>query len=99
VTAGDTAPGGAAAHAVLGGGADLVVPLGGLVDLAKETAKLTKELAEVEKQLAGARARLANEKFVASAPAQVIEGARTSERQLSERRDQLAGKLAALSGQ
>jgi valyl-tRNA synthetase len=99
VTAADAAPAGAAAHVVLGGGADLVVPLGGLVDLAKERAKLEKELGEVEKQLTGARARLANEKFVASAPAQVIEGARTSERQLSERRDQLVGKLAALSGQ
>jgi len=82
-----------------GSGADLVVPLGGLVDLAKECAKLTKELGEVDKQLAGARARLSNEKFVASAPPHVIEGARTSERQLSERREQLAGKIAALCGQ
>jgi valyl-tRNA synthetase len=99
VSTADAVPAGAAAHVVLGGGAELVVPLGGIIDLDKERAKLTKEHAEVEKQLASARARLANEKFVASAPPQVIEGARTSERQLSERRDQLAGKLAALSGQ
>jgi valyl-tRNA synthetase len=92
------APAGAAANAVLAGGAVLVVPLAGIVDVQKECARLTKELADVDKQLVGVRARLANEKFVASAPEQIIEGARSNERQLVQRREQLGVKIAELCG-
>jgi valyl-tRNA synthetase len=96
VAVGDAAPAGAAAHALLTGGAELVVPLAGIVDLARERDKLAGELAALEKQLGALRGRLANEGFVGRAPAQVVEAERQKEREWSARRDQLAAKVAAL---
>jgi valyl-tRNA synthetase len=96
VTVAESAPGGAAAHAVLEGGAEVVMPLAGLVDLAKERERLAKELEQLDRQLAALRGRLANAGFVARAPAAVVEAERDKERGWAERRDQLAAKLAAL---
>jgi len=98
VAVADTAPSGAAAHVVLGGGAELVVPLAGMVDVEKECAKLAKELAELEKQLGALRGRLANEGFVSRAPAAVVDAERQKERDWSARRDQIAEKVASLCG-
>jgi valyl-tRNA synthetase len=98
VTLADAAPTGAAAHAVLGAGAELVVPLAGMVDVEKECAKLGKELAELDKQLGALRGRLANEGFVARAPAAVVDAERQKERDWAGRRDQLAAKVADLCG-
>ena len=96
VTVAEAAPGGPAAHAVLEGGAEVVVPLAGLVDLAKERDKLAKELAALDAQLAALRGRLANAGFTSRAPAAVVEAERDKERAWAERRSQLAGKLASL---
>jgi valyl-tRNA synthetase len=90
--------GGGAAHVVVGRGAELVIPLGGLVDVEKECAKLEKELAELDKQLGALRGRLGNDGFVSRAPAQVVEAERQKERDWSARREQLAGKVATLCG-
>jgi valyl-tRNA synthetase len=43
------------------------------IDVAAETARLQKEIARLEGEIAKARAQLANEKFVARAPAAVVE--------------------------
>ncbi|MDF1502558.1 valine--tRNA ligase [Roseisolibacter sp. H3M3-2] len=91
-------PGGAAATQVIAGGAEVVVPLAGIVDLAKEREKLTKELADLEKQLAALRGRLSNEGFVSRAPAHVVEAERQKEAEWGRRRDQLASTLAAMGG-
>lgn len=96
ITVADAAPAGAAAHALLPQGVELVVPLAGIVDLGKEREKLVKELEGLDKQLAGLRGRLANEGFVSRAPAAVVEAEREKEREWSARRDQLAAKVAAL---
>jgi valyl-tRNA synthetase len=92
----DAAPAGAAAHALLGGGAEVVVPLAGLVDLDKERDKLGKELEQLEKQLGALRGRLGNAGFTSRAPAAVVEAERDKERSWAERREQLAAKIAAL---
>jgi valyl-tRNA synthetase len=97
VTVTETAPAGAAAQEVLAGGAEVVVPLAGLVDLAKERDKLAKELEGLDKQLAGLRGRLANPGFTDRAPAAVVDAERDKERQWAERRAQLAAKLDALA--
>jgi valyl-tRNA synthetase len=98
VAVGNGSGAGAAAHAVLGGGAELVVPLAGIVDLEKECAKLTKELGELDKQLGALRGRLANDGFVSRAPAAVVDAERQKERDWTTRRDQLAAKVASLCG-
>jgi valyl-tRNA synthetase len=94
----DTAPAGAAAHAVLTGGTSLVVPLAGLVDVQKECTRLRGELTSLEKQLESLESRLANEKFVSKAPADVVAGERRKLGEWSARRQQLRDKVQTLCG-
>jgi valyl-tRNA synthetase len=88
----------AAAHSLLASGTELVVPLGDVVDVAKECRRLRGELEELEKQLNSLRARLSNEGFVSRAPAHVVDGERAKELDWTKRRDQLAEKVKGLCG-
>ncbi|MFI5245485.1 MAG: class I tRNA ligase family protein, partial [Gemmatimonadales bacterium] len=92
------APPGAAAHAVLQRGLELVLPLAGVVDLHKEAAKLRNELGGLEKQLAALRARLSNERFTSKAPTEVVDSEKAKEREWSERAAQLHAKVKELAG-
>jgi valyl-tRNA synthetase len=92
-TAGTTEPG---AHAVLPEGADLFVQLGGVIDVAKECAKLRAEVTRLEGQLAAVRGKLANDAFRSRAPAAVIAHETEKEQQWSAKHQALAAKLAAL---
>ena len=67
-----TAEAPAAATAVVGE-LKLLVPLEGLVDLDAERARLDKELKKVDAEIAKCKGKLANETFVANAPAAVVE--------------------------
>jgi len=49
------------------------VSLAGLIDVAAEIKRLEKQIADKRKSLDGTRAKLANEKFVSSAPAEVVQ--------------------------
>jgi valyl-tRNA synthetase len=98
ITVATAAPPGAAANAILGGGGELHVPLEGLVDVAKECAKLTTELAALEKQLAALEARLANPGFVDRAPAPVVAGERVKRDEWAARAGQLSTRIAGLCG-
>jgi valyl-tRNA synthetase len=91
-------PAGAAAHALLTNGVELVLPLEGMVDLAKERARLGTELDGLRRQLDALRGRLGNEKFTAKAPAAVVEAERAKEREWSARAEQLASKVKELGG-
>jgi valyl-tRNA synthetase len=55
------------------GGVEISLPLAGLVDIAEEEKRLQKEIAKVQKDLDLFTRKLANEKFVANAPAHVLE--------------------------
>jgi valyl-tRNA synthetase len=93
------APSGAgAAHSVLPDGSELIVPIGGLVDLGKECGKLRGELEQLETQLQTLSKRLRNEGFVSRAPATVVESERKKEEDWTKRREQLADKVKALCG-
>jgi valyl-tRNA synthetase len=49
------------------------VSLAGLIDVAAEAKRLEKQLEAKRKSLEGTKAKLANEKFVSSAPAEVVQ--------------------------
>ncbi len=57
-------------------GAAYALPLEGVIDVAAEKARLNKTLEKLEKDLGGLRGRLANPKFVESAPEEVVEETR-----------------------
>ncbi len=71
-----------AAHAVARG-VEIFVPLKGLIDIDKETARLKKELAAVEKDLVRTKGKLASPGFLAKAPAEVVDKERSKEEELS----------------
>ena len=52
--------------------AKLYIPMGQLVDVAKELERIGKELEKARKNLAGLEAKLSNEKFVSRAPEAVV---------------------------
>jgi valyl-tRNA synthetase len=66
----DAAPKGSA-QLVLGE-ATVCLPLGSLIDLDAEAARLQKELAKVTEEIARLHKKLGNEKFVANAPEEVV---------------------------
>jgi valyl-tRNA synthetase len=49
------------------------VPLAEFIDVPSEIAKQTKRLAEMKQRLVGVQAKLSNEKFVGSAPAEIVD--------------------------
>jgi valyl-tRNA synthetase len=99
ITMGDAAPTGeAAAHQVLADGSEVILPLAGTIDVAKECARLRQELAALEKQLGALRQRLANENFVSRAKPEIVDAERQKEGEWSARCDQLAAKVKTLCG-
>ena len=75
--------------------ADIYIPLTGLVDVERETARINAELAEVDKELARSEGKLSNEQFVSKAPANIIEKERRIVQELSDKRTKLLERLAA----
>jgi valyl-tRNA synthetase len=57
-------------------GADLYVPLTGLIDLDEERARLERELARATDERTRAQSKLSNERFVSRAPAEVVQAER-----------------------
>lgn len=57
-------------------GAEIYLPLEGLIDTEKEIARLTKELEKLRKFAATTSGKLNNERFLSKAPAQVVESER-----------------------
>jgi len=95
---GETAGRGVGATAVLENGTEVFLPLEGLVDLDRERERLGVEIGRLESQLEGVGRKLANESFVARAPAEVVEKERQKEASFRAQRDTLSQKLALLEG-
>jgi valyl-tRNA synthetase len=87
-----------AAHSVLADGSEVIVPLGGLVDLTKECGKLRTELKQLDGQLQSLSERLRNEGFTSRAPRNVVEAEQKKEQEWTKRREQLAAKVKSLCG-
>ncbi|MBW3623400.1 MAG: class I tRNA ligase family protein, partial [Armatimonadetes bacterium] len=77
-------------------GVEIYLPLAGLVDVEKETAKLRNEIASVEKDLAKVRVKLANEQFTSKAPPDVVEKERNIQSELETRLEAAQSRLEGL---
>ncbi|NLS03489.1 valine--tRNA ligase [Rhizobium sp. P32RR-XVIII] len=88
----DEAPKGAAQIVV--SEATVCLPLGSLIDLAAEKARLEKAIAKTEGEIARINGKLSNEKFVANANPEVVEAERE---RLAEFQSQIASLKVALS--
>ncbi len=78
-------------------GVEVYLPLKGLIDVEKEMARLNKEREGLEKEAARVAGKLANESFVAKAPAEVIEKERAKEREYGEKLAAIGERLAYLA--
>ncbi len=87
---------GAGAHAVLTDGTGVFVPFGDAIDLARECERLGGELARLESLVASQEKKLANEQFVARAPAPVVAGERAKLASWSEQAAALREKRKTL---
>ena len=67
-----------------------------LVDLEAERNRLAKELENVEKRLQQINNKLANQGFLAKAPADVIEEQRANQRKLAEKAELIRASLKNL---
>jgi len=78
------------------GGLTICLPLGELIDVAAEKARLTKERDKLAGEMEKIRSRLANQKFIANARAEVIEEARQRLSEFEQRDAQLIHALQRL---
>ena len=76
--------------------AKLYIPMGQLVDVAKELERVTKELESNRKFLASLEAKLSNEKFVSRAPEAVVNAEREKAQKAKDLIAQLEQSEAAL---
>ena len=77
--------------------AKLYIPMGQLVDVAKEIARLTKELEGAKKFLTSLEGKLSNEKFISRAPEAVVNAEREKAAKHRELIAQLEQSLAAMA--
>lgn len=87
----------AAARAVLSGGAEVAIPLEGLIDFAQERARLAREKDRLQKESGKLEGQLANADFVARAPADKVEELRARIADIAQRTLSLNEMLEALS--
>ena len=74
-------------------GAKIFIPLRELIDVEKETARLTKELENIENELKRVGGKLANEGFVSKAPQRLIDQEREKLAKYEELRKSTAERL------
>ena len=98
VTVGSGAAVEGAAHGVLRGGSEVVVPLAGLIDVDKECQRLRGELEALARQIVSREQRLANPKYVERAPEHVVKSDRATLDEMISKRGQLTEKVRTLCG-
>lgn len=77
-------------------GAELYFPLAGLIDISQEIARLEKEIQTLNAEVERVEKKLANEGFVAKAPAKVIEEEKAKMADYAEKRSVVQARLAEL---
>jgi valyl-tRNA synthetase len=79
-------------------GAELYLPLAGLIDLEQEIQRLQKELEHLEAEVRRGEKKLSNPGFVNKAPADVVEKERAKLDDWMQKRDRVAARIAELQG-
>jgi valyl-tRNA synthetase len=92
----NTPPQGSAQLVVRGEVAAL--PLKGIIDFTAERARLDKELAKADADIRRVDTKLANEKFVANAPEDIIEGEKEKREEALARKAKITEALERLKG-
>ncbi|CAM3318563.1 valine--tRNA ligase [Paenibacillus lupini] len=77
-------------------GAELYLPLAGLIDISQEITRLEKEVATLNSEVERVEKKLNNEGFVAKAPAKVIEEERAKMMDYADKRDKVLARIAEL---
>src|SRR5699024_8398114 len=80
-------------------GAELFLPLEGLIDFDKEIARLEKELLKWQKEVERVQKQLANEGFVKKAPQVVVDEEKQKEQDYLEKHAKVNARLAELQGE
>ncbi len=78
-------------------GVEIYLPLAGLIDIEKETARLNKELAVLDKEVLRLDKKLSNEGFLAKAPAAIVEKEKEKLKGYEEKREAVKQRLAYLA--
>jgi valyl-tRNA synthetase len=78
-------------------GVEIYLPLKGLIDVEKESARLNKELASLDKEISRINGKLSNEGFVAKAPADVITKEKAKAAEYQEKQIAIRERLAYLA--
>ena len=86
----------ASARAILVGGAEVAVPLAGLIDFAQEQLRLSKEKEKLAAEAAKLEAQLANPQFAERAPAEKVDEVRERIADIAQRTAQLEQTIANL---
>ena len=76
--------------------AQIYVPLGELVDIEKEKARLTAEIERIDGELARAEGKLKNESFVSKAPAKLVDAEREKVKKYQDMREKCVAQLESL---
>ncbi|MFQ6117695.1 MAG: class I tRNA ligase family protein, partial [Candidatus Bipolaricaulia bacterium] len=77
-------------------GAEVFVPLEGLIDVARERARLERELEEVQQELAFSLRRLEDERFLKRAPQEIVAKEQAKAEELRGRAERLKKNLQVL---
>ncbi|MAU20515.1 MAG: valine--tRNA ligase [Martelella sp.] len=82
---------------VIIGEATACIPLGSLIDVAAETARLTKAIGKVDADIERSQKKLGNEKFIANADPEVVATERERFEELKQQREQLSVALSRVA--
>ncbi|CAM4127704.1 valine--tRNA ligase [Paenibacillus alkaliterrae] len=79
-------------------GAELYLPLAGLIDIAQEIVRLEKEHQHLNTEVERIEKKLSNEGFVAKAPVKVIEEEHSKMNDYADKREKVLARIAELRG-